>query len=122
MKFTIFYALHPIVPMTPADISGVIEVEQTAYGQNFSQKDYRRELEYNQLAHYFVLRGARTAALPAELTNIIGVAGFWLVAGQIHVITLATHPSRQGRGLGEWQLLHLLASGLVQGAETRITP
>ena len=40
--------------------------------------------------------------------TIIGFAGFWLIADEIHISTIATHPQWRGRGLGELLLLNLL--------------
>ena len=96
-------------PMTPADILPVIAVEQAAYTSSLPQRDYTYELNHNRLAHYFVLHSHSNALDPT--TTIIGVGGFWLVADELHIITLATRPDWQGQGLGEWLLLTLLEQG-----------
>jgi [ribosomal protein S18]-alanine N-acetyltransferase len=118
--------MHPanfslkIEPMTLADIPASLEVDQAAYGANFSPRNYRDELEHNQLAHYFVLRqvgassqGEQTSSSPA----VIGLGGFWLIAGELHVITISVHPRYRGLGLGEWLLLTLLEDGQKLAAE-----
>jgi [ribosomal protein S18]-alanine N-acetyltransferase len=117
--------MHPanfslkIEPMTLADIPASLEVDQAAYGANFSPRNYRDELENNQLAHYFVLHQA--GASPGEQTPpppaVIGLGGFWLIAGELHVITISVHPRYRGLGLGEWLLLTLLEEGQKLAAE-----
>lgn len=99
----------PITPMLPADIAEVIALEQAAYGSHWSARNYEHELGYNHLAHYYVMR-------PALEPTIIGHGGFWLMADEIHIITVAVRPAWRGRGLGEWLLLHLLEQGRQLGA------
>jgi [ribosomal protein S18]-alanine N-acetyltransferase len=117
--------MHPanfslkIESMTLADIPAGLEVDQAAYGANFSPRNYRDELENNQLAHYFVLRqvGASSLEKPELSPAIVGVGGFWLIAGELHVITISVHPRYRGLGLGEWLLLTLLEEGRKLAAE-----
>ena len=97
--------------LTPADISAAIAIESLAYPTGFPPRHYLHELEHNRLAHYLALRLGRP---PPQL---IGVAGYWLMADEPHVITIAVHPAHQRQGLGEWLLLHLLEHGLTQGAQ-----
>jgi [ribosomal protein S18]-alanine N-acetyltransferase len=108
-----------IEPMSLADIPASLEVDQAAYGVNFSARNYRDELEHNRLAHYFVLRqaGASFPEKPALPLPIAGLGGFWLIAGELHVITIAVHPRYRGLGLGEWLLLTLLEEGQKLAAE-----
>jgi ribosomal-protein-alanine N-acetyltransferase len=98
--------------MFVADISAVTRLEQMAYGPAYTRRDFQRELEQNRLARYFVMR-VKTPQLP-----IIGLGGFWIMAGEIHIMTLAIHPQWQGLGLGEWLLLTLLEQGQSLGANT----
>ncbi|MEZ4518490.1 MAG: ribosomal protein S18-alanine N-acetyltransferase [Chloroflexota bacterium] len=62
------------------------------------------ELTDNPLAHYQVL--ARQESGGRE--KIIGHTGFWLVAGEAHIVTIAVAPAERGHGLGELLLLNLL--------------
>ncbi len=98
-----------IDPLTLADIPAVQAVEAAAYLAAVPHKDYTRELE-NPLAHYLALK------ITPPPASIIGVAGYWLIADEAHVITIATHPRWQNRGLGEWLLLALLADAQTHGA------
>ena len=117
--------MHPanfslkIEPMTLADIPASLEVDHAAYGANFSPRNYRDELENNQLAHYFILRqvGAPSSGEQTPPPAIIGLGGFWLIAGELHVITISVHPRYRGLGLGEWLLLTLLEEGQKLAAD-----
>lgn len=128
-----------IEPMTLADIPAAIAVEHASYSMTWPAKAYDYELQNNNLAHYFVLRttlsqplkssnelpfrfgGQLSAAsdLGEETNNppppppIIGLAGFWLMADEIHISTIAVYPVWRGLGLGEWLLLHLFEAGLA---------
>ena len=102
-----------IEPMTPADISQVIAVEQASYTMQWPRKAYEHELTQNKLAHYFVLRTTLPNPQPGDL---IGMTGFWLIADEAHISTLAVHPAWRRYGLGEWLLLHLLEQAQALGA------
>ncbi len=90
------YALRP---MTVDDIPDVLAVDRLSFPTPATEQMFRNELTDNQLAHYQVLTREST---------IIGYAGFWLIAGEVHVSTIAVHPAERGGGRGEWLLLNLL--------------
>ncbi len=100
-----------IDPMQPADIDEAVIVEQAAYGDRWSRKDYEQELLQNKLAHYYVLRANRTPP------GLIGLGGFWLMVDEIHISTIAIHPKMRQLGLGDWLLIHLLEQGITLGAK-----
>ncbi len=99
-----------ITPMQPADIPQVVAVEQASYTLTWPKKAYDHELKQNHLAHYFVLR-VNSSALDLD-APIIGLGGFWLMANEIHITTIAIYPTWRRLGLGEWMLLNLVAAGL----------
>ncbi len=121
-----------IEPMTLADIPEVIAVERASYSLAWPAKAYDYELQKNDLAHYFVLRllPLPSSILPpnqqiSQLTNqptnqppppVIGLGGFWLMADEIHISTIAVQPIWRGLGLGEWLLVKLLVEGQALGA------
>jgi ribosomal-protein-alanine N-acetyltransferase len=105
-----------IKAMTVSDIQAVVALEQMAYRMHWPRKAYAYELTQNQVSHYFILRLSEPAALPKKLATeheqgLIGLGGFWLVADEIHISTLAIHPSWRRLGLGEWMLIALLEAG-----------
>lgn len=93
--------------MARADIPGVVEVDQLSYPRPTRASFFEHELGGNDLAHYHVVvhRGA------AGVETIVGFAGVWFVAGEIHVSTIAVHPDWRGRHLGELLFLNLLLLG-----------
>lgn len=112
--------------MGPADISEVVAIERASYTMLWPERAYEYELRQNELAHYFVLRTSlphpsltkvdRPAAKPSSA--IIGIGGFWLMADEIHISTIAIHPDWRRRGLGEWMLLTLIERGQALGGTT----
>ncbi len=90
------YALRPMVV---ADIPAVLDIDRLSFPTPVTEQLFINELTDNQLAHYQVL---------TREDAIIGYAGFWLIAGEVHVSTIAVHPAERGRGRGEWLLLNLL--------------
>jgi ribosomal-protein-alanine N-acetyltransferase len=101
--------------LAPEDIPAAIAVEQAAYLTPWPQKDYRHELEQNHLAHYLALRRAGPGHSEDQAAGLIGLAGFWLIAGEIHITTIAIEPRWKGRGLGERLLIGLLEQGEALG-------
>jgi len=106
-----------IDPLTPEDIPAAIALEQAAYLTPWPQRDYRHELEQNRLARYLALRQAAPPGRAEDQAAglLVGLAGFWLIAGEIHITTIAIQPGWKGRGLGERLLVGLLERGETLG-------
>ena len=85
--------------MQIVDIPAVRDIDRLSFPTPARNGLFEHELDGNEIAHYQVL-GAHEA--------LVGFAGFWLIADEIHVSTIATHPDLRGRGLGELLLLNLL--------------
>lgn len=90
--------------MTLSDLPAVLAIEQDSYPTPRRSSFFENELVDNPLAYYQVL--VRRAADGSE--DILGHAGFWLIAGEAHVVTIAVTPRERGLGLGELLLLNLL--------------
>lgn len=101
---------YRLTPMTLADVAAARDIERAAYPTP-PRRDFAHELEYNRLAHYLLLR-VKTAPLLA-----IGVTGYWLMAGEAHIMTVAVLPAWQRRGLGELLLLSLLEDAQSRQAD-----
>jgi ribosomal-protein-alanine N-acetyltransferase len=99
---------YTIKPMISADIPAVTELEQSAYQTHWSKRDIHREIEQNQFAYNFVLW---------KDSILIGVCGFWLLANEAHITTVAIHPQWQRQQLGDWLLLHLIIEADNLGAD-----
>ncbi len=112
-----------VEPMRVDDIGAVLEIERHSFSAPWSARAYEYELRYNDLAHYFVARwqgalqgpgSARAGwnprdwlgsllhpAQPLAEPPIIGYVGFWLMAGEAHISTIAVSPQYRGRSIGE---------------------
>lgn len=90
---------HPLIrPMRHADLPAVVEIEKACFGERWSQNAFANELD-NSASAYFTL---------TENESVIGYAGYWLILEEAHITTIGVTPRQQGRGLGEFLLLHLI--------------
>lgn len=93
-------------PMVLPDLPEVREIDRLSFPTPARTGLFEHELEQNNIAHYLVL--GRMEEKDGRINPIIGFTGFWLIADEIHVSTIATHPQWRGHGLGELLLLALL--------------
>jgi ribosomal-protein-alanine N-acetyltransferase len=124
-----------IEPMAIADLGDVLAIERVSFPSPWSARAYEYELRYNDMAHYFVARtlgprapdGDKRGLLdrfreilhPAPVhvePQIVGYIGYWLMAGEAHVSTIAVRPDRRGRAYGELLLAHTLDDAANRGA------
>lgn len=87
-------------------------IERASFPRSWSAAGYRHELTANGQAHYAVLEVQETA--PAR--TVIGYAGYWLVAGEAQVSTIAVSPRWRGKGLGALLLLWIIDRALAHDA------
>ncbi len=117
-----------IEPMRWGDVPQVMEIERESFSLPWPERAYRYELHQNKQSHYAVLR-RKTARAPggwrkhlnrllrrAPRAPILAFGGFWIVAGEMHISTLAVTPTWRRRGLGELVLWSLLKQALSLGA------
>ena len=90
--------------MRPSDIASVMRIERVVFPTPWKASAYEYEITGNRLAHYQVLL-ARAGDRPGQL---IGYAGTWTLADELHVSTIAVDREWQGMGLGELLLLNML--------------
>ena len=96
-------APYVLRPMTVDDIPAVLEIDRLSFPSPSNAQLYYNELTDNRLAHYQVLVRRDAAG-----ETLVGHTGFWLIADEVHVSTIAVHPDERGRGRGEWLFLNLL--------------
>jgi len=111
------------------DVSEVMAIERLSFPLPWPKHAYRYELEENDLSHYIVVRERVRERAPERpmrwwhrfrpprpTTPVLGYGGFWMMAGEAHISTLAVHPDWRGRGLGELLLLTMLKQALAMDA------
>jgi ribosomal-protein-alanine N-acetyltransferase len=131
--------------MRLVDVPQAIEIDRECFPTQWPTPPYRNDLLSNRLAHYLVayekdnhitsieemeqhetginrfLGGVRHLIYPkgAPRSNqrIIGVTGFWLMAGEAHIITMGVRPSYQRQGVGELLLISTIDLAMTQHAE-----
>ena len=135
---------YRVEPMTSQDIAAVMQIEQEAFSAPWSARAYDYELQYNEMAHYYVVRSQSAvsahvqprAATPAswwqrlvrrerdvsvpstaEQDGILGYGGFWLMVDEAHISTIAAHHDWRRRGIGELLLASMIDAGAEIGAQ-----
>ncbi len=114
-----------VEPMRWDDIAAVMEIERESFPLPWSSYTYRHELTENKHSYYIVIRSRvpevdrrvwwkrllRLGALP-----IVGYGGFWLIADEAHISTLAVAQKHRGKGLGELLLVHMIEQAMSMSA------
>ncbi len=90
--------------MQLSDIRRVMEIEHKTFPAPWRAHAYEYEITRNRVANYQVL----TVNYAGLKQSIIGYYGYWHLAGEAHISTIAVDPLWQGKGLGELLLLSLL--------------
>ena len=97
------YPLH-LRPLRLSDLPAVVPIEQQSFPTATKEKTYQYELSENMLAHYQAL----TLRVMKRDERLVGYAGYWLIADEVHISTIAVDPYLRNRGLGELILLNIL--------------
>ena len=91
-------------PVSLSDIPEMIKIENKAFPHPWKASAYEYEITRNKLASYQAL----TARIEDKPAVLVGYTGHWLMADEIHISTIATHPKWRGKHLGELLLLNSL--------------
>jgi ribosomal-protein-alanine N-acetyltransferase len=124
---------YVIEPMQLRNVAEVMEIERVSFPSPWSARAYSYELRENNLSHYLVVRPQRPlvkkesgfwARLQRSLGvatstggNILGYGGFWLMAGEAHISTIAVRPEWRRRGIGELLLVAMLERAVELGGD-----
>lgn len=96
------------------DVARVTEIDREAFLETMPPTNYQRELR-NPLAHYIVAYDDQREigeidageASPGR-QYIIGLAGFWMMVDEAHIVNIAVMQSYRRQGIGELLLIHLV--------------
>ncbi len=98
-----------VEPMTVADIALVLPYEAKLFGsEQWTPEAYRAELADRRHRHYVV---ARTGD-----GKLQGWAGLLVIGDTAQILTIATVPAAQRRGIGQTLLSALIEQATVRGA------
>jgi len=87
--------------MRPQDVPDVMEIESVSFGRHhWSEESFYNEMN-NQVGRYYSL-------IHTDIGKLIGYLGFWLIADESHVTTVAVKPEYRGNALGELMLSQCL--------------
>ncbi len=103
---------YRLSPMDGAHIDAVLAIDRQSFPTPASANLLHYEITQNELAQYQILI-AEEALEPA----IIGHAGYWMMADEAHISTIAVTPAWRGRGLGELLLINILFMANDQAAQ-----
>jgi ribosomal-protein-alanine N-acetyltransferase len=111
------------------DIAQVVEIDRLSFPTPWPERSYRFEVAQNPASRMFVLaipsdEAVDEPGLLARLLGrnhrnqkIIGFSGCWMVAGEVHISTIAVHPDWRGQRLGELLLWGMVREALHRHAE-----
>lgn len=117
---------YVVEKMRLEDIPQVVEIERQAFPSPWPARAYRYEVTQNRLAHYFVARTQTDEEVAHEpeveggllgrlqtwthrgqtdRRPIVGYCGFWVMAQEAHISTIAVDPPYRGLGIGQLLLV-----------------
>ena len=91
-----------IVPMRPADLDEVLEIERLSHRSPWSRQVFIEELA-RDWARLVVLKERRAGGMVA-----VAFCNFWVVRDEVHVLNVATHPDERRKGHASRVLEHVL--------------
>ncbi len=132
--------------MTLDDIDQVVMMDRLSFPLPWSARTYQHEVLNNRASTMLVVEqvAAQPAAPPparrpawpfqllakrapvADPSPLVAYAGFWHIADEVHISTIAVHPDWRGRKLGELLIWTIAREAIRRGAalvtlEVRVT-
>jgi [ribosomal protein S18]-alanine N-acetyltransferase len=124
-----------ITPMTPQDLTPVVEIERSSHLEPWSEAAFRSELG-KECAYACVAREGRPGGdvskevTPCDLSDtpegddlkkrVVGYICFWVLLDEVHILNVTVDASCRRRGYGKVLLLHALNLGCSLGARTAL--
>jgi [ribosomal protein S18]-alanine N-acetyltransferase len=101
-------AVHPgaivVSPATVADLDVIDEISRHSFKTPWPRKTFEEELSRAHARLDLARRGG----------DVLGYLNYWLVADEVHLLAIATHPDARRGGIGYALMRHL-----VDGARER---
>lgn len=95
--------------MTMDDIEQVIAIDRVSFSLPWPERSFRFELTDNPASRCWV----------AEVDEkLVGMIVAWLIADEVHVATIATHPDFRRQGIARKLLSHTLRHLREEGAQS----
>ncbi len=94
-----------IEPATAADLDAIDEIEQHSFKVPWPRSVFEGELA-RDFARIDVVRDP----------HVIAFNNYWLVAGELHILAIATHPDRRRAGIAGVLLAHAMAAARAVGS------
>src|SRR4051812_36160679 len=94
-----------IEPATAADLDAIDEIERHSFKAPWPKSTFAGEL-MRDWARIDVVRDP----------HVIAFNNYWLVAGELHVLAIATHPDHRRKGIAGLLLAHALDAARAIGA------
>ena len=93
--------------MTLDDVPVVIQLDKISFSLPWPERSFRFELTDNPASRCWV----------AEVDHaVVGMIVAWLLAGEVHIATIATHPDFRRQRIASRLLLHTLSQAREEGA------
>ncbi len=126
--------LHVLLrPMTVDDIVQVTALDRLSFPTPWSERTYRYEVMDNENSFMFVLEPLDLTEQPnggqpldwlsqwlgiagPNASLIAGYSGFWHIADEAHISTIAVHPDWRGQHLGELLLWSMIRQAIRRRA------
>ncbi len=97
-------AAHPLIgTLQPADLDDVFEIERLSFPTPWTREYFAEETQ-RPWARVEVLRERGDGP-------VVAFCDYWLVADEVHILNIATHPEARRRGHAACLLRHILEQG-----------
>lgn len=102
--------------MRPRDLDGVLAIERVVYPRPWTVDLFREELAKADRSYLVATTPGGRLVLPGRGV-VVGYGGIQLIAGEAHVVTVASHPAWRRVGVGARLILELLGAAAGMGAD-----
>ena len=90
-----------IVRASARDLDAITDIDRHSFPRPWPRATFEAELA----------RDCGRLIVARERGSVIGFCNYWIVADEVHILAIATHPDRRRAGIGAALLAHALAEG-----------